>query len=71
MLMPVIRNVEPISAVEKMLSAENMRESNRQLWAEINQYLREINYKISIEHRDGSIQVLDDAARILRESFKN
>lgn len=41
-----------------------MRESNRQLWAEINQFLREINYKISIEHRDGSIQVLDDVARI-------
>ena len=60
-----------MSAIEKMMSPENMRECNRQLWAGINQLLQESNMKVAIEHRDGSVQVLDDASQILEESFKD
>jgi len=71
MIMPIIKNIHPMSAIEKMMSPENMRECNRQLWAGINQLLQESNMKVAIEHRDGSVQVLDDASQILEESFKD
>lgn len=71
MLLPRIKNVAPMSEIDKIMSPENMRECNKQLWAGINQLLQELDMKMAIEHRDGSVQVLDDTSQILEESFKD
>jgi len=70
-LIPWIKNVEPMSVVEKMFSPELMVESNMKRWAKINELLTELEIKVAIERRDGSVQVLDDTSQILKESFKD
>jgi len=69
-IMPMIKNIHPMSVVD-MMDSMDLEEENRKMWAKLNQVLEESNMKVAIEHRDGSVQVLDDASQILEESFKD
>lgn len=60
----------PLAEVEKMMRAESMRETINELYAKINELMSELDVKIVLERRDGSMHILDDASQILEESLK-
>lgn len=67
-ILPIIKNTCPMLAAD-MFDLKVMEESNRQLYAKINELLAELDCKVAIEHRDGSVTVLDeiDPQQILEE----
>jgi hypothetical protein len=70
-ILPIIKNAcKPISLAE-MMDTMDLEEENKKMWAKINELMAATGVKVAIEHRDGSVQVLDDASKILEESFKD